>query len=323
MKRQVFCIVIICMLFTLLITGCDYEVSEDVEAADTQETADTKETTGNNEDNEKTQQVNPVFIAEGIKKLSIISAGEEILNISYEPREYESSYEYWKIYEPYGEEATVDTEAMLELYNKLAELQMEEYTDASDAIINEIKQTTTKVTIEFNQTDDESKAVKATADSTATLFLTKKVNNYYAAYEGDLEKIYLVNKENIEEIMNTNTFDLILKISATASVDTVESVEITIDDKKYVIEVNEDEDASLYTELLSVLIQEEMKEERDEDSELLMKIQFVRNTDEIPNLIIEYYNYNDSMASVSVNGEEHFLVDKEEVEDLKEQVRNL
>lgn len=321
MKRQLYCIIIICMLFTLLITGCDSEVSDDIEA--TQETADTKETAVNDEDIEKTQQVNPVFISEGIRKLSITSAGEEILNISYEPREYESSYEYWKIYEPYGEEATVDTEAMLELYNKLAELQMEEYTDSSDEIINELEQASTKVTIEFNQTDDESEAVKETADSTATMYLIKKDNNYYAAYEGGLKKVYLVYKENIEEILNTNPFDLILKISATASVDTVKCVEITIDDKKYELEITEDDDVSLYTELLSVLIQEDIKEERDEDSELLMKIQFVRNSEEIPDLIIEYYDYNDSMAYVSVNGEEHFLVDKEDVMDLIKQVRNL
>jgi len=305
------------MLLTLLITGCDKERSADIEAADANETL------VNDEDIEKTQQVNPVFIAEGIRKLSIISEGDEILNISYEPRENESSYEYWKIYEPYGEEATVDTEAMLKLYDKLAELQMEECSDVSDDIIDELKQAASKVMIEFNQTADQSEAAKAAADSTATLLLIKKENKYYAAYEGGLEKVYLLNNENIEEVMNTNPFDLILKISATASIDTVERVEVTIDDKQYVIEVNEDEDVSLYTELLSILIQEEIKEERDEDAEMLMKIQFVRNTDAIPDLIISYYDYNNSMASVSVNGEEHFLVDKEEVEDLKEQVRNL
>lgn len=265
---------------------------------------------------------NPAFIAEGIRRVSMVKDEKTVLDIAYEPKEYESSYEYWKIYVPYGEEAVVDTEAILEFYRKLEKLDKEAASEYPDGTAEELKNAKSKITLEYCRADkEESNSYEENADSIATLLISDRTKDgfYYAAYEEDFGTIYQVPERDMDEILKINTFDLILKISAVVPMDTVAQVIMNVDGETYKWNPEKEKNSALYQELQGVLIKEEMKKKNE--GETLLKIQFVRNKKEMPDILIEYRSYDDVYASVSVNGTENFLVDKGEVEVLKEKIK--
>lgn len=267
---------------------------------------------------------NPVFIAEGIRRVSIEKNGKTVLDIAYEPKEYESSYEYWKIHEPYGAEAVIDTETMLEFYRKLEKLDKRVVSEYPAGTVEELKKAKSKITLEYCRADkEESNSYEENADSIATLLIIGGIKDgfYYAAYEEDLGTIYQVPESDIDEILKINTFNLILKISTVVPVNTVAQVIMDADGETYKWDPEKEKDSALYQELQGILIKEEIKTKKQNEGEALLKIQFVRNKKEMPDMILEYRSYDDVYASVSVNGKENFLVDKKEVEFLKEKIK--
>lgn len=267
---------------------------------------------------------NPGFIAEGIRRVSVVKDGKTVLDIAYEPKEYESSYEYWKIHEPYGEEAVVDTETMLEFYRKLEKLDKGAASEYPDGTAEELKKAKSKITLEYCRGNkEESNSYKENADSIATLLISDGTQDgfYYAAFEEDLGTIYQVPEDDIEEILKINTFHLILKISAVVPMDTVAQVIMDAGEETYKWNPEKEKDSAQYQELQGILIKEEIKTKKQNEGETLLKIQFVRNKKEMPDILLEYHSYDDVYASVSVNGKENFLVDKKEVELLKEKIK--
>lgn len=267
---------------------------------------------------------NPVFIAEGIRRVSMVKDGKAVLDIAYEPKEYESSYEYWKIHVPYGEEAVVDTEAMLEFYRKLEKLDKKAASEYPDGTAEELKKAKSKIILEYCRGDkEESNSYEENADSTATLLMSEGTKDgfYYAAFEEDIGTIYQIPENDINEILKINTFQLILKISAAVPIDTVAQVIMEADGEAYKWNPEKEKDSTLYQELQGILIKEEIKTKKQNEGETLLKIQFVRTKKEMPDMLLEYRSYDDVYASVSVNGQENFLADKKEVELLKEKIK--
>ncbi|MCP1102127.1 hypothetical protein M2454_000653 [Aequitasia blattaphilus] len=268
-------------------------------------------------ENELIQEENPDFIPEGIRRTKVVREGEDILEISYEPKEYESSYEYWKVRIPYGSQAVLDTEAALSFYQNFAELDFSNGQKATAAQKNSVENSQTSFTLEFCQADPENEraSYQASADRKLILHIgeTDENGDYYTALETDFDRIYLMKKDVIESILNVKPFDLILKISGVCPVDTVDKVMVTVDGKEQ--ELKKEEYQEIYTDLFDVLIVKEMEVKKDNGKELL-QLTFLRNVEEAEDLTITYYDYDDQYASVKVNGEEHFLVKKEDVEKL-------
>ena len=272
-------------------------------------------------------QESPKYIAEGIRRLSVIRDGEAVLDIAYEPEEYESSYEYWKIFVPYGKAAIVDTEAVLALFHVMEEMDLEETGEYPANIKDEMKESGTKVMLEYCSGDEgDDNSYRIEADSTATLLLYggEEENIYYAAYEKNPEIIYKIKKEDMDKILYLDTFDLILKISAAINIDTIEKVIIDMDEETYEWNMKDEKYRSHYTELLSILLKKEIQEDKrgSFDKEALLALRFVRNVQDASDVTVEYRDYDSEYAAISVNGEEHFLVEKAEVEALKEKIAN-
>lgn len=291
----------------------------------------------------------PIYIAEGIRKLSVTREGEEILLLSYEPTEHESTYEYWKIRVPYGEHAIVDTEAMLLLYHNLEalELKQEEVPEDESTGLDDSK---TNISMEFCQTnrterdammkgeayEDESPSYKAEADSSFTLIIGNKNGEgyYYTSLSSNPENIYLMSEKTIDDILNTKPFDLIIKVSAVVNVDTVEQVEIHMDGMEYHFKnkegiyawnertINEGEFQELYTELLSVLVDEEVKDVEKSSEDVMLKLYFKRNTAKLDDVEIIYHIYDETHALVSVNGVEKLLVKQDDIQALKDKIKS-
>jgi len=339
----------------LLLGGCSGGAQDQPEQR--QEAAERQEAEqeGRQEEPEeaaKEEVSTPVYIAEGIRKLRVTVGGEEILQISYEPREYESSYEYWKIRIPYGEEAIVDTEAMLKLYHYAEALDFANAAAVPEGCDSGLEGSETAIALEFCQTNQEERAAAVSgqdyegenspsyqpdADSSYTLVIGNSNGEgyYYAALETNPEQVILVPEASVNAILNVDSFGLILKIGAAAEVGTVEQITIDMDetsyqitaaDGKYQFEKKELEEAdyhTLYTELLSVLIADEITAEQPAGEEMLLRLYFKRNIEGAADLEIIYHAYDEDYASVQINGVEKLLVKKEDVEHLKEIVRNL
>lgn len=275
----------------------------------------------------------PLYIAEGIRKLSVKTAGEEVLQISYEPKEYESSYEYWKIRIPYGEEAIVDTEAVLELYHYLERLDFTPAIDVPDSTTTGLDSPDTSITVDFCQTNQEERAAvmagniyegdspsyQADADSSCTLMIGKKNAEgfYYGKLSANPTEICLIPAAVIEPILNVDPFTLILKVSAAVSIDTVEEIRLTMEGREYQLTP----DHKLYGELFSILLVSEIEEPDKVGDEILLKLHFVRNIESEQDLDIEYHSYDETYGSVSVNGTEKFLVKLADIERLKEMIK--
>lgn len=264
----------------------------------------------------------PVYVAEGIRKLSIVNEGEELLEIAYKPEEYESSYEYWKMRVPYGEGVIVDTEAMLELYQQVEKLDFEEALQLSGEEKTGLEKSNTTIAIEFCQNNP---SYEAEADSSSTLIIggSNGAGDYYTTLETNTDKIYLMPEEVIDEILSIKPFDLILKISAAVGIDTVEEVIATIGGKEYEIsetKLGTEIYHTLYAELNSVFVVKEIEEEQKIGAEVLLKLYFKRNIKSAKDLEVLYYVYDEEYASVCVNGIEKFLVRRSDVEVLKETI---
>ena len=61
----------------------------------------------------------PQFIPNGIRGVSLKKEGREFLYIAREPADHKMDFDYWEILKPYGENATMDTEVMYEMFKEL------------------------------------------------------------------------------------------------------------------------------------------------------------------------------------------------------------
>lgn len=283
----------------------------------------------------------PLFIAEGIRKLTIINEQTKVVQLSYEPLIEEQSFQYWKILIPYGRQAVVDTQAMLSLYHNLESLQ---FTPAalSPEIETGLTNASKSIHVEYAQANlaEREAAVsgeaydgpkhpshKERADNKFTLKIGAKDGNgnYYCVLAANPEQVYLLPQSAIDTFFAVNPFDLIIKISAAVDVSTVAAVEIkqashrvqlTNQEGRYQIKGKEVTAAAyraLYAQLLGIMVVAERNASQELGDETLLEINFKRNKALLPEVTIIYHAFNDELASVSVNGIEQMFVRREDV----------
>lgn len=272
----------------------------------------------------------------GIRKLILQKDGEEVFQISYEPKEYKMAFDYWDILNPYEEAVTVDTEAMYDLYSNVASLNLKEPEELEEDIETGIADSKNSIIIEFVDTaNDETARSSAEADSRIELVLGKEdgEGKTYAAIKGYDNQIYSLPSEVVDSIMSLNPFDYILKIPVLVNIDTLDCVKMTISDKEYLMSIEDGEYrfdgktvkkedfTTLYQALQSVLLQSEVDEKSQEDSQEILRMVFERNGEEMPDEELVYYSYDDDSYCLSINGTTRFLVGKEDVDELIKQIK--
>lgn len=288
------------------------------------------------------QETKPIFIAEGVRSVDVVKQGKEILNITYEPQDYEESFEYWNMKVPYGDEVVVNTEEALKLYQQLVMIDMQMEALAVEPKTN-FHEPLGKIKVDFCQTSEEernaatmgeaierenSPSFKATPDRTATLLIGENdgKGNYYVAYEGDEKNVYLLNERMVDVVLDIKPFDYILKVSAIANKETVKKITIKADGKTYKIaekDLDEQVYQTLYNDIFSVFIVAEITEENKIGKEALLEIALKRNVKGASDLKIEYRPWDDEKCAVVVNGKIHFLVNKADVEVLKAKIKEI
>jgi len=294
---------------------------------------------GKKQDYVVTQVTKPIFIAEGVREVSINKQDREVMHIVYNPQEYEASFEHWKMKVPYGDEVVVDTEEALKIYQQLVMMDMQMEV-APDGVKEDFEDPLGKIKINFCQTTEEERAsavigqetdktisssYQMTPDSTATLLIggNDGQGNYYVGYEGDKSTIFLLDEAMVNVILDINPFNYILKISAIANKETMKSITIKMDGQTHKLseaQLEEQVYRTLYTDILSVFVIEEIPDVGKVGKETILRIECKRNVKGAPDLHISYHPWDDEKYAVTVNKGTYFLVNSADVDELKAKI---
>lgn len=283
----------------------------------------------------------PRFGAGDIRSLTLTQDGEEIFRISQEPAAYKMEFDYWEILNPYDETATVDTEAMYQLFEKVAAMDFSEPVDmVPDAGIEAAE---TSLSVEFVDTSDSGGADSAKdregRERSVTVLIGKEdgEGSVYAAVQGQEEQIYKLPAAAVAEIFHLKPFDYILKIPVLFNIGTLDHVEIAIGDKNYTMkrkddtyffgkeEVEKEKFTTLYQALMNVYLKSDFdsaqKDEKAAQKDELLLITFHRSVEDAPDAELSYSPFDDDYDSLAINGKKQFLVKAEDVDTLMELIQ--
>lgn len=322
-------ILIMAMMLTAGCIGCaaNDEANEKANQSvnDSEEVA-VDESEADSADKKKQLEVtdNPSFIAEGIRRAVIYTEGEKRLELSYEPHDYEESYEYWKIREPYGDYAVVDTEHILELFGIMESIKLEE-ASVSDDIRTELLKGDYVIEIEYCEAveGDESSSYQAKADSMTKYHVMEgDEGSYYVMLNENTDIVYKTSGEEIKDILNSEPFDLILKIVAAVPLTTVEELTISLAEERDTISGDDEDFGSIYPELIGLIVKGEAQVDLLTKEEII-SFEIKRNIQELENITVVFHEYDAEYASVSVNGVEKLLVNKNDVKELEQRIKEV
>lgn len=285
------------------------------------------------------QAEKPQFIPNGIRSVSLRRDGEEFLLISREPADYKMDFDYWEVSNPYDENATMNTEVMFEMFGELCGLAFDTPVQVEEGTDTGIQESDMSYRVEYVDTADNAKAQGTEdADTAVEVILGKEdgKGGRYAAVAGKEEQVYLLPAETIRMIYDRKPFDYILKIPVLISADTLDCMEITAGNRQYEIsvdassdsyrfgkkEVDKKEFAALYQAISGVMLASEMDGGRSDKEEPELTVVFHRNIEGAPKVQVSYYSYDDEYDSVEINGEERFLVGRDEIETLIGQIED-
>lgn len=268
--------------------------------------------------------------ASAARGLVIKKDGETVFAVSYEPRDEKEPFDCWDIPVPYKSLVSVNTEELYDLFGMV--LQME-WKQAKSVSLEEagIKDSSNSFFIAYNKKQKPGEKGDAEPTNARTIIIgdTDGKGNYYAALEGT-DKVAVINKALTDAILDVDAYQYILKLPVLVGVDTVNKVQVSSEGKTHKMEqekdswkldgrnVEQEEFQSLYRELISIMVSGKTEEGYSvKEKKPALTIQFFRNVENATDVEVKYYEYDDKSMSVSVNGHEYFVVDKESVNGLQ------
>lgn len=343
MKRHLFYRVITGVLITGLLgaaAGCGQTPeTEKVKRAQVQESrVFDKESNSLEKWQQDLSSEGPASISsQSIRGVQTIKDGETIFAVSYEPRTYKNSYDCWSLSVPYQSWVSVDTEAMYGYFEHIGALNLNAAEVTEEAA--GLSDSATSVFVAYYSGQDGENAGQAEPDKGITYQIGKEADEgHYYVKTSSGNEIWTADKSAVDGLLNVDPYNMILKIANVVSIETVSSVDIEIEGKDYIIDLSDQENNNyklnnkkadqeeintLYTALISIFIEKEIEEpydsQKNEDPMLVMT--FHRNTENAPDIVESFYDYDGDYAAVNINGTEFFLVDKAAVESLADTVK--
>lgn len=317
------------------------ETTEGTTAGENQENVEEAEGSSQvqEEKPETAREEHPQFVADGIRKVVLVEDGREIFHLSNEPADYKMDFDYWEILNPYDETVTVNTETMYELFDVLCGLDFQAPVAVDAEMDTGISESQTSITLDFVDTLDDTEAKQTEyADKTATILLGNEdgTGNRFAAVQGFEDQIYKLPASTIDSIFSLDPFSYILKIPVLVNIDTVESLDIQSGKKNYEMNVDsvngeyrfgkknveKTDFTALYQEICGIMLKGEAEEGKAvKNGDPKLKIAFHRNNEAYPDIQVAYYGYDDTYDLLEVNGNRYFLVNAEDVENLKDSIK--
>lgn len=281
----------------------------------------------------------PEFAASEVRRAAISVGGKDVFEIIYAPREYKSNFAYWDIITPYKSLVMVDTEEMFNLYNTLAAWKFSNTAQLKEGEDTGLSDPAASIAIDYCDLKSESDTANANPDTTCLIKFGNKdeQGNYYAQIEG-FDTVYKISSSAVDPVLMVNPYDYILKICCLVDYTTVDKVEINAGESSHVIDVNaaqkkyafdkkevdEKTFSTLYQALMGVIVKgepEDKKTDKVKEEKPVLQIDFQRNMENAPDITVAFKPYDDEYCLASINENEFFLVSKEDVELLAQQVK--
>jgi len=201
---------------------------------------------------------------------------------------------------------------------------------------------TIEIAYETEEEDGKDQKTKKTVAHTYDLLiggLNESETAYYVK-EADSNSIYEMERSMVEKLRQYKIFDLLDKYVQLVNVATINELSCTYEGETHTLSVEhkkvtgddgkektteefkldgnsfaEDQARKLYQVLINQRYQAEIPDGyTDTNKPVAAKFEFKRSEDSgQPNLTVEYREYDDSYDTVSVNGQEYFLIDKRDI----------
>lgn len=274
-----------------------------------------------------------------VRGLKIRRDGKTVFAASYEPREGKETFDYWDISVPYQSMVSVNTEELYQLFDSIFQMgfRKAEGVSLEEAGLND-SQASIFIAYNREQKSGEKGLEEPTGARTILIGNTDGQGHYYMALEGS-DEAALVDQTLADDILNVKPYQYILKLPVLISVDTVQKIQILSGGKVHIMEkegetfkldgenAEQGEFQSLYGKLLDIMLSGEIGKDgsaskADEERQPVLTLQFIRNEEGASDIEVKYYEYDEQSMSVSVNGQEYFLVEKSSIENLIENVEN-
>lgn len=342
MKRINSKIMLLCIFLLTAIAGCE-TAEGDINGSKTHKQVMQQKVPETNAGSEKTLEraVCPEFTGDNVRNVRVTDGGNILWEIDYMPKEDRASYLFWDIKIPYNSCAIVDTENMFRLYNRIASLDFHAKTETSDTSVTGLLNPEKTVTLDYYRGNKETAAngTKPAPDTTFTLLIGKEngEGQYFCALKGYEKNVLLLDQQILDEIFAKNPYDLILKIPYVVDISTVSEVHIQAGDRKYTMKsqdgnymlgkkrVKQKEYSKIYQALMQPMIVQELNAEKPSstDRQAVLSIEYKRSDKLLDDLKVHFYKYDEKYDSVNVNGNEFFLVNSQEVEQLQEMLKKI
>lgn len=270
-----------------------------------------------------------------IRGMIIKRDGETVFAVSYEPKEYKDTFDYWDISFPYKSLVSVDTEELYSLFNTVTLASWKEVTDIDleEAGIKDEKNSIF-VAYDSNQKEDEIGHVDPTESKTILIGKEDGEGNYFVSLDSS-DRLFKVSKNIIDEILNIDPYDYILKIPTLVSLNYIDELKIIVEDDEHILKIDEDnfkinsksikkdKFKEYYSDIIGVILTGEISDnlKLEENREPALSIQFYRKSYNASDIEIIYYPYDENNMSVSVNGQEKFLVGNENIQYLLNKIK--
>lgn len=309
------------VLLSLLLLGCDTKIK-----------SDNKTNTDKNKTVYKTEKT-PTITKDNIRRFSIIKDGKTTFELLYHPTKYKNDYEAWSITKPYKDYAIVDTEQMFKLFEKMESFRFKNL-DKKTGGTEQSNSYDSLIVLEIDYVKDKPEELYTTQ-----LYLGKSENGNYQIRTDYSDVYYEVPESVIDEVININPFDYILKVAFISNINYVKEVDMKTNSDNYQMmakenkyylnedKVTEEVYHKLYMELMSVMIQKEIGNASEEaqsstEKEPLLEITYQFNKEDIKEKNVKFLPYNDNYASIQVDDTQFFLVKKADVEKLIQTIEN-
>lgn len=286
----------------------------------------------------ETEQV--VFDSEQIKGIRVERDGETLLDIQYQPVFYKAYYDYWNMIVPYESTVSVNTEEMYNYYENIVTLFR-----TWRSVLDDAKNTETQVDKEIDtkslETPDARISVIFSNDSEEeqsaeikyeeTLCFQAVGDKYQVWPENRQEQVIEIEKENVENCLSQEPFQLILKVPVIVDMTTVSEVEVTSSGKAHILKkageswkldgkkLGQEEFSDIYSMILDIPLIEEAEKIKVKN-EPFLQICFHRTSSEAPEIRVNYYEDSGGKMLVEINQKTFFYVSADQVKKLKKTI---
>lgn len=275
-----------------------------------------------------------VITKEGIRGVKVALGGNDVLQISYEPRDYKNTYDCWAFSKPYDSLAYVDTEAMYEYFSLIENMPLQ-VVDTEDLSV--FGEAAGDIYVAYNSMQTKESKSPYPDQGVDFVFGDVTEDGYQYVMIDGMDTLFVTGKEYADALLTIDPFHFVLQVVNVVMMDTVSELEIATktdylsmkyDGNEYQMngkKTSFEAYNAFYTQLMTVFIANAYGEVDGEGvsgesaasgTECILALFYHRNVENAPDICVKYFTYDDQYVVASINGKRLFMVEKSEVDTL-------